>query len=77
MKNAQYTLQVKLDDDGSYWATIDELPGLFASGFTLDELHENVGETIPLYLADGKGPVAPVQISADLTVGEFQITVAA
>lgn len=77
MKTTQYTLQVQLDDDGSYWATIDELPGLFASGFTLEELQENVGETIPLYLSEGIGPVTPVKVSADLKVGEFQITVAA
>lgn len=78
MSESQYTLHVHREDaDDSYWATIEELPGLFASGFSLEELRECVGESIPLYLSDDSGPVEPVSISPDLTVGEIRISVAA
>lgn len=76
MNESHYTLRVRHDDD-SYWATIDELPGLFASGLTLDDLRECVSESIPLYLSDGAAPVVPVAVSSDLQVGAMRITVAA
>ncbi len=41
---------VHRDDDGSYWAEVKELPGCFASGFSLDELHEALRESVALYL---------------------------
>lgn len=40
------------EEDGSYWAEVDGLPGCFASGQDLDELREAVIEAITLYLAD-------------------------
>lgn len=42
------------EEDGSYWAEVDRLPGCFASGQDLDELREAVIEAITLYLTDEK-----------------------
>lgn len=47
-----FTLDVHHEDDGSYWAEVVELPGCFASGFSLDELYEGVAEAIGLYLSE-------------------------
>lgn len=46
--------QVKLDvvvhyEDGMYWAEVPRHPGLFASGETVDELVEAIGEAWVLY----------------------------
>jgi predicted RNase H-like HicB family nuclease len=40
------------DEDGSLWAEIPELPGLFVSGDSDDELAEALAEAIPMYLTD-------------------------
>jgi predicted RNase H-like HicB family nuclease len=38
-------------EDESYWATVDEFPGVFATGDDLDELRESLEEGIALVLA--------------------------
>jgi predicted RNase H-like HicB family nuclease len=38
-------------DEGGYWAEVEELPGCFASGDTLDELEDDVRDAIEAYLA--------------------------
>ena len=43
------------EEDGSYWAEVDGLPGCFASGHDLDELREAIVEAITLYL-EGQHP---------------------
>jgi len=43
---------VHYEDDGSLWAEVLELPGLFASGFSEAELEEALTEAIGLYLSD-------------------------
>ena len=48
-------------EDGSYWAEVDELPGCFASGRSLDELREAVTEAIALYLADDTSGAATAE----------------
>ncbi|MGN6688766.1 MAG: type II toxin-antitoxin system HicB family antitoxin [Actinomycetales bacterium] len=53
-----YTVHIHEDDDGSRWAEVDELPGLFASGFNEDELRESLEEAIGLYLSAGNSPAA-------------------
>lgn len=45
----EITIVVHQERDG-FWAEIDELPGCFASGRTLSELTEAVGEAAGLYL---------------------------
>jgi predicted RNase H-like HicB family nuclease len=47
------TLTVEVhDEDGVLWGRVVELPGCFATGETLDELMEGLGEAIALYQAD-------------------------
>lgn len=43
-----YTIQVHEEDD-SYWAEVEELPGCFASGDSMEELWVNLAEAIGLY----------------------------
>ena len=45
------------EEDGSYWADVEGLPGCFASGRDLDELREAIVEAITMYL-DGEELVA-------------------
>lgn len=40
-------------EDGTLWATVQEFPGVFASGDTEDELLDSVREGIRLCLIDG------------------------
>lgn len=35
-------------EDGSYWADVPELPGVFATGETLDELFDSLREGVVL-----------------------------
>ena len=39
------------DEDGSLWATVDEVPGCFAAGETMDELTESLREGLSLALS--------------------------
>lgn len=58
-------IKVKIHlEDGSMWATVDEMPGVFAAGDTLDELRESLEEGISLYLAKPGEAPPPVQIDS-------------
>ncbi|HJU01907.1 MAG TPA: type II toxin-antitoxin system HicB family antitoxin [Actinomycetes bacterium] len=47
------TLTVEVNEEnGALWGRVLELPGCFATGDTLDELMEALGESIALYQAD-------------------------
>jgi predicted RNase H-like HicB family nuclease len=50
MADREYRVLVH-EEDGAYWAEVDDLPGCFASGHDLEELRKAVVETITLYLA--------------------------
>jgi predicted RNase H-like HicB family nuclease len=41
------------EEDGSFWAEVKELPGCFASGFSIEELQEALVEAIQMSLPDG------------------------
>ena len=41
-------------EDGTYWAEVPELPGVFASGDSVDELLAGLKEAVALYLGDGE-----------------------
>ena len=71
-----YTIKVRQDDDGSYWAEVNELPGCFASGRSLDELKEAAVEAIGLYLADDEHPDRVASV-AGATVDEIRVAVPA
>lgn len=57
-------------EDGSYWAEIEELPGCFASGETLEELQEALEEAVSLYLSTPTGS----QVAAKMTAMEITVT---
>lgn len=42
------------EEDGSYWAEVQELPGCFASGKDLNELQEAIIEAIGMCLPASK-----------------------
>ena len=42
-----------------YWAEVADLPGCFASGRTLNELSEALGEAVGLYLWNEPGRLEP------------------
>ena len=46
----QLHINVRLEDD-SLWGTVEEYPGVFATGDNLDELRESLQEGIALVLA--------------------------
>jgi predicted RNase H-like HicB family nuclease len=49
-KPQQLHLNVRFEDD-AFWATVDEFPGVFATGDNLDELRASLQEGIALVLA--------------------------
>lgn len=55
-------VSVRLEDD-VYWATVDEFPGVFATGDTLEELRESLEEGIALVLATPGGEPPVVTLS--------------
>lgn len=55
--NAKITIE-----DGAMWATVDEFPGVFATGDTLDELRASLEEGIALYLAEPGEPAPRVSV---------------
>jgi predicted RNase H-like HicB family nuclease len=52
----QITIRLTTEDDGSMWATVDELPGVFATGDSLEEVQECLTEAIALYLTPEDQP---------------------
>lgn len=56
----EYQVKLQMDEDGSFWAEVEQLPGCFASGLTIDEVQENLIEAIGLYLST---PTSRVEMS--------------
>lgn len=52
-------------EDRSFWATVEDFPGVFATGDTLDELRESLIEGISLWLAE------PGQEPPKISMGEL------
>jgi len=48
----KYTIRLHDEADGTFWAEVEDLPGCLASGETLSELKEALGEAISLYLSE-------------------------
>ena len=48
------TASIRFEGD-HYWAEVQELPGCFATGDTLDELRDALEEAIAIYLTDDPG----------------------
>jgi predicted RNase H-like HicB family nuclease len=53
MARITFHVLVNEEADGSYWAEVKELPGCFASGFSIDELQEALLEAIQMCLPEG------------------------
>ncbi|OPG10585.1 type II toxin-antitoxin system HicB family antitoxin [Microbispora sp. GKU 823] len=51
-RTGTYTIRVHTEDDDTVWAEVDELPGCFASGESIEELWVNLAEAIGLYLSN-------------------------
>lgn len=47
------TVNVHAEDDGSFWAEVEEFPGCFASAADRAQLVEAVKEAVELYIQDG------------------------
>jgi predicted RNase H-like HicB family nuclease len=66
------------EEDGSYWAEVDGLPGCFASGDDLEELRAAVVEAIALYLEDAEAHTSPTARSIPRSrVDEMRVLVSA
>jgi predicted RNase H-like HicB family nuclease len=76
----QLHFNVRLED-GSLWATVEEFPGVFATGENLDELRESLQEGIALVLAkpDEEPPaviLAPLQPEPVTTTASSELVYA-
>jgi predicted RNase H-like HicB family nuclease len=61
----KYTVLVHEAEEGGYWAEVEELPGCFASGDTLDELESDVRDAIETYIAACKEMGQPIPEGKD------------
>jgi hypothetical protein len=50
-------------EDNAFWATVEEFPGVFATGDDLDELRESLQEGIALVLAPPGGAAPTVTLA--------------
>jgi len=50
-------------EDGTYWAEVPELPGVFAAGDNVDELLDALKEAVALYLGDTSATSTTTELS--------------
>ena len=53
MATVTFNVLITEEEDGSLWAEVKELPGCFASGFSVAELQEATVEAIQMCLPSG------------------------
>jgi predicted RNase H-like HicB family nuclease len=74
-----YSVLVHEAEEGGFWAEVEELPGCFASGETLDELDVDVKEAIEQHISALKELGEPVpqgrSPADDGTVRRWEIAV--
>ena len=58
----QLHVKVRMED-ASFWATVDEYPGVFATGDNLEELRESLEEGLALVLAAPEGEPPAVSLA--------------
>jgi predicted RNase H-like HicB family nuclease len=51
------------EEDGAYWATVDEYPGVLATGDDLEDLRASIEEGIQLMKAEPGGDPPDVRLS--------------
>lgn len=69
------------EEDGTLWATVEEFPGVFGTGDTVDELIESVREGLELVLNEPGRPRRTVTIAGGGEVlgakpSEFHLSIA-
>lgn len=52
MAQLKFNVLVTEEDDGTFWAAVEQLPGCFASGRDFDELTDALSEAIQMCLPD-------------------------
>lgn len=67
----QVRVLVHTDDDGSLWAEVVDMPGVFASGSTLNELFEAVAEAVTMVMLDGASSSADARPQPPAAVVDF------
>ena len=55
-------VRVRFEEE-SFWATVEEYPGVFATGDTLEELRESLEEGLSLVIAGAEPEQRPVRLS--------------
>jgi len=65
MKTYTVIVHEEKAEEGGYWAEVEELPGCFASGDTLDELEDDVKAAIEQHLAALKSWASPFRPGTD------------
>jgi predicted RNase H-like HicB family nuclease len=63
----EYQVAIRRDSDGSYWAEVEQLPGCFASGDTIEEVQDNLIEAIGIYLSTPESRVEMSLVASDPT----------
>ena len=58
----EYTARMH-HEDGTYWAEVPELAGVFASGDTVNELLDGLKEAVALYLGDGESRATELKLA--------------
>lgn len=76
MPEREYRVFVHQEDD-SYWAEVEGLPGCIASGRDLDELREAIVEAITLYLAGDEVATTEQRAAGHGRVDEMRVLVSA
>ena len=60
MSERKFTVTVIREFDGSFVATVDELPGCIASGTTIENAMDMLVQVLPIYMEDFEGVDARV-----------------
>lgn len=64
MGTMEHRVHVQIrEEDGAFWATVDEYPGVFAAGDDLEELRASVEEGICLIKAEPGGEPPALRLS--------------
>jgi predicted RNase H-like HicB family nuclease len=74
-----YTVNVHEAEEGGYCADVEELPGCFGSGETLDELERDIKDAIESYilaLEEAGTPIPPGHQALEPNLRRWEIAVA-
>lgn len=73
-RTIDFQVRVHHESPSGYWAEVVELPGCFASGFTVEELDESLREAIELYLSTNEHHISATHVSPPVESGLAQST---